>query len=149
MISIDMTEKEANAILYAARNLVQCEEQVALLGLYGKYKSAFDTQEYNLAKADKQFKENFEDYRKAMAKWESIKAAPLSRFELERTCELVNDYGIDWVLEAMDITGDNGKCRLGYAITILNNWKTDGRDGDNVQTQKELSVEELLAKWED
>lgn len=149
MISIDMNEKEANAVLYAARSLAQCEEQEALLGLYGKYRGALDVQEYNLAKADKQFEENFEGYRKAIEKWESIKAAPLSRFELERTCELVNDYGLDWVLEAMDITGDNGKCRLGYTATILNNWKTDGRDSGNVPAQKELSVEELLSKWED
>lgn len=144
---IEITEKEANTIVRAAMDLPQGEVQNTLLGLYGKYQLAIEDEQAKEEFIDPVKKEEFmRTQRKAINKWESIKAAPLSYYELNKVCELVTDYGIQWVLEAMDITGNNGKSRLSYTMTILNSWKTNGRDNQKKQSS---SVEDLLAKWDD
>ncbi len=67
----------------------------------------------------------------------------MSEYELTTVCELVDRYGIQWVLDAIGITGDAGKPNLRYTKAILNNWHTDGRDG-KVKKSAAMSDDEQL-----
>lgn len=90
-----------------------------------------------------------ERYSAALDMWASIKGAPLSYFELNKVCDLVKEFGKQWVLEAMEITGEQGKCKLGYTHTILNNWKTDGKGENEAFAKQESTVNDLVKKWND
>lgn len=143
---IEITEQEAKSIASVAIDLAFGENQKNLLSIYGKYQTAKEKEMSPDWLTPTEEQKLIKESRKAIDKWESIKAAPLSYYELNKVCELVADYGIQWVLEAMDITGDNGKSRLSYTMTILNSWKTNGRDN---QKKRSSTVEDLLAKWDD
>lgn len=66
-------------------------------------------------------------YLPAIHKLEEIKGAPLNGHEMRRITELVEDYGIQWVLDALEIMGDSGKCKINFLNGILQNWKADGK----------------------
>lgn len=79
-------------------------------------------------------------YVPAIHKLEEIKGAPLNGHEMRRITELVEDYGIQWVLDALEVMGDSGKCKINFLNGILQNWKADGRSG--VKKQKSPFSEE-------
>ena len=66
-------------------------------------------------------------YLPAIHKLEEIKGAPLNGHEMRRITELVEDYGIQWVLDALEVMGDSGKCKINFLNGILQNWKADGK----------------------
>lgn len=71
--------------------------------------------------------ENAEAYAKAADLFGSIKGAPLSPFEIDRTVELVDDYGLQWVLDALREMGNNGVVKINYAEAVLARWRAEGR----------------------
>lgn len=71
--------------------------------------------------------EKAEAYAKAADLFGSIKGAPLSPFEIDRTVELVDDYGLQWVLDALRNMGDHGVVKINYAEATLANWRSNGR----------------------
>ena len=83
-------------------------------------------------------------YLSAIHKLEEIKGAPLNGHEMRRITELVEAYGIQWVLDALEIMGDSGKCKINFLNGILQNWKADGRSG--VKKPKSPFSEEA-EKW--
>ena len=93
--------------------------------------------------------ERKEKYGSAIAKWESVTAQPLSEHELTTVCELVDRYGIQWVLDAIGITGDAGQPNLRYTKGILNNWHTEGRDAKKPAAKRDddMTIEELKATF--
>lgn len=83
-------------------------------------------------------------YLPAIHKLEEIKGAPLNGHEMRRITELVEDYGIQWMLDALEVMGDSGKCKINFLNGILQNWKADGRSG--VKKPKSPFSEEA-EKW--
>lgn len=130
------------------KTISNAEIRQILLDLYCKYDKEKVQYNQNYLVDEKQTKENIAKYREPFDMWLSIKGAPLAHYEINKICEFVDEFGKQWVLEAMDITGANGKCKLGYTHTILNNWRTDGRETVK-PVKKESTIEELLQKWED
>lgn len=92
---------------------------------------------------------NKEKYKQALDTWANIKGSTLSYFELNKVCDFVNEFGLQWVLEAMEITGEQGKCKLGYTHTILNNWQAEGKGENKAFAKKETDISDLLKKWDD
>lgn len=86
-----------------------------------KNKSKSKRKEPSVRVVDKPF------YVSSINKFEEIKAAPLTRYEIHRVIELAEEFGGQWVNEALDIMADAGKCRIDYAAGILKNWKADGK----------------------
>lgn len=103
----------------------------------------------NESTVTKEMERNKEKYKQALDTWANIKGATLSYFELNKVCDFVNEFGLQWVLEAMEITGEQGKCKLGYTHTILNNWKTEGKGENKAFAKKETDISDLLKKWDD
>jgi len=50
--------------------------------------------------------------------------------------ELIKDYSAQWVIDAMKEATRQGKRKLSYVEGILQNWKANGRDGDNGRHQR-------------
>lgn len=89
---------------------------------------------------DAEMAENRYRYGEAIALYEKIKGAPMSPGELDRLMALVDEYGTDWVRDALKITSQTEGCRsrIGYTQGILRNWKQNGRDSvPAVMTQEE------------
>lgn len=144
---IDLNDNQMNAIKAGIEALRKQENNIQadiLQNLVNKY--ALQIAQDNVITAEMQA--NKDKYKEVLDMWLNIKGAPLAYYEIQKLCELVNQYGKQWVLEAMDLTGENGKCRLSYTHTILNNWKTDGRDLVIKPTKKESGIEDLLKQWD-
>ena len=82
-------------------------------------------------------------YLPAIHKLEEIKGTPLNGHEMRRITELVEDYGLQWVLDALEVMGDSGKCKINFLNGILQNWKADGKQ---VKKQKSPFSEEA-ERW--
>lgn len=67
-------------------------------------------------------------YGAAIGQWEDVMGKLLTNFELESVCALVDEYGGQWVIDAMRVTGEAGKSSLRFVKGVLNNWKTEGRE---------------------
>ena len=87
-------------------------------------------------------------YGPAINQWERIVARGLSAYELDKICELVNQYGGQWVIDAMAKAGDNGKQKLGYVQGVLSNWQTGGREAKKQEDTREDIRTRLLAGME-
>ncbi len=145
---IEINEEQATAILFAGtmlRSTKYQKESDILVKLGTECIDKVAQENFTT----KEMEQNQEMYREAFDKWASIKGATLSYFEIEKVCQFVNEFGKQWVLEAMDITGEQGKCKLGYTHTILNNWKSDGKGENEDFVKKQTSVNELAKKWRD
>lgn len=46
----------------------------------------------------------------------------------DKLCELLDDYGERWVVDAMKLSVVKGKRKLSFTEGVLKNWKADGRD---------------------
>lgn len=89
---------------------------------------------------DAEVAENRYRYGEAIALYDKIKGAPMSPTELDRLTDMVDEYGVDWVLDALRITGQTEGCRsrIGYTQGILRNWQQNGRDiAPTVMSQEE------------
>ena len=52
----------------------------------------------------------------------------INSIEYERLIDDIDDYGVEWVKEAITRAVIQGKRKLGYIEAILNNWKVNGYD---------------------
>lgn len=143
LINIDMKTAE---ILFKAVKLLDDHKEASVL--YDIYTKVKEEEERKVAFHNEGTEEHVRKYREVLDLWLAIKVSPLSHFEIDQLCDLVNEYGKNWVLEALTITGQNGKCRLSYARTILSNWKTNGKEANKSFSQPS-TVEQLLDKWND
>ncbi len=88
-------------------------------------------------------------YGPALGQWEDVIGRLLTAFELEDVCALVNEYGGQWVIDAMRVAGEAGKSSLRFVKGVLNNWKTDGREAKK-PAQSDVNVygkaEQILAE---
>lgn len=88
-------------------------------------------------------------YGPALGQWEDVIGRLLTTFELEDVCALVNEYGGQWVIDAMRVAGEAGKSSLRFVKGVLNNWKTDGREAKK-PAQSDVNVygkaEQILAE---
>lgn len=67
-------------------------------------------------------------YGAAIGQWEDVMGKLLTNFELESVCALVDEYGGQWVIDAMRVAGEAGRSSLRFVKGVLNNWKTEGRE---------------------
>ena len=51
---------------------------------------------------------------------------PLTPYIAEELGDLADEHGEKWLTEAMKISAENGKRRLGYIRSILERWRSDG-----------------------
>lgn len=88
-------------------------------------------------------------YKPTISLFESIKAAPLTEYEIKRTAELVDEYGEAWALKALKIMADAGKVRIDYASGILKNWKANGRNtkAKSFKERKEEERKKMIEEW--
>ena len=80
-------------------------------------------------------------YKNPIHLFEDIKVQPLTKHEIQRLAELVDDYGEKWTLEALKVMADAGKCRIDYVNGILRNWKANGRSEKQKPKAKTVSPE--------
>jgi len=52
----------------------------------------------------------------------------INSIEYERLIDDIDEYGVEWVKEAITRAVIQGKRKLGYIEAILNNWKVNGYD---------------------
>lgn len=52
----------------------------------------------------------------------------INSIEYERLIDDIDEYGVEWVKEAITRAVMQGKRKLGYIEAILNNWKVNGYD---------------------
>lgn len=78
--------------------------------------------------SSEEIEERQEKYGDSIGQWEQVLARPLSPFELDDICGLVNEYGGQWVMDAMRVAGEANKLSLRFVKGVLNNWQTEGRD---------------------
>ena len=98
---------------------------------------------------DEEMEELQRKYGDSIGQWENVLGRPLTPFELEDVCALVNEYGGQWVIDAMRVAGEAGKSSLRFVKGVLNNWKTDGRKAKK-PAQSDVNVygkaEQILAE---
>lgn len=75
-------------------------------------------------------------YSSAISLFESIKAQPLTEFEIRHIIDMVDVYSEQWTLDALDVMGSAGKCRVDFAEGVLRNWKADGREAYKARKAK-------------
>ena len=100
---------------------------------------------------DAEVAENRYRYGEAIALYEKIKGAPMSPTELDRLTDMVDEYGVEWVLDALKITSQTEGCRsrIGYTQGILRNWKQNGRDDVPGLMSQEERRSEILRLMEE
>lgn len=75
----------------------------------------------------------------------------INSIEYERLIDDIDEYGVEWVKEAITRAVMQGKRKLGYIEAILNNWKVNGYDEYktknkvNTSSSSKLSDAEQLA----
>lgn len=75
----------------------------------------------------------------------------INSIEYERLIDDIDEYGVEWVKEAITRAVIQGKRKLGYIEAILNNWKVNGYDEYktknkvNTSSSSKLSDAEQLA----
>jgi len=94
--------------------------------------------------SDEEIEERQKKYGDAIGQWEKILARPLTPFELGDICALVDEYGGQWVVDAMSVAGRAGKPKLNYVQGTLNKWKTDGRDAKKPAEDRDGRWERIL-----
>lgn len=62
----------------------------------------------------------------AVKEWENCGFGPLSGRAAEYIGHWLDDYGLEWTLEALRRAGDRGKRSIGYVNGILQRWHADG-----------------------
>ena len=62
----------------------------------------------------------------AVKEWENCGFGPLSGRAAEHIGHWLDDYGLEWTLEALRRAGDRGKRSIGYVNGILQRWHADG-----------------------
>ena len=80
----------------------------------------------------------------AIHEYEKVKGAPLTEHEITRIPDLVEYYGEQWTIDAINIMGDKGKCSISYVDGILRNWKSNGKN-QSAKENKQIFSEEAEA----
>lgn len=87
-----------------------------------------------------------EKYGGCIEAFERIKAAPLSPHEIDRITELVDEYGGEWVQDALKVTGDAGKCKINFTEGVLRNWRTNGRERGRQDDNRDENRDDRVAR---
>lgn len=61
----------------------------------------------------------------------------LTTHEIARLSALANDFGKEWVVEAIQIAGDNGISKIGYVEGILRKWRKSGKGAKGTDRSSE------------
>lgn len=84
------------------------------------------------------------NFSSAIHEYEKVKGAPLTEHEIVRIPDLVDYYGEQWTIEAINVMGDKGKCSISYVEGILRNWKSNGKN-QSAKANKQIFSEEAEA----
>lgn len=73
--------------------------------------------------------------------YESCGFGTISSFIKDELEDMVNNFTFEWTKEALEIATTNGARNLKYVRSILNNWKSKGKDYKPKQYKKDEKVD--------